>query len=175
MISQERFTELMHNALKKRKISKPQRDLIINRDWFLVESDNAEPDSIIEHEENLTRIYLAAQKKAKAVPLESDEQQAFVAWFRDNFDHALIFANANGGHRDIRTAVTLKKEGVLAGVADLTILWCDGKTTWVEMKRKKGGVQSDEQKNFQKFVTERGDKYLLCYGFEDAKKQILEL
>lgn len=174
MITKERFSELLNNALKKRKIGKPDRDKFIAEQWDLVITKELSADWIIDREETITRKFLAEQKKAKAVPLESDEQIQFVSWFRATYPDDLIYAVPNGDHRDIRTAVKLKAEGVTKGIADLKIEWRNGKNTAIEMKRQKGGVQSDDQKWYQKYCEDRGDNYLLCLGFDDAKKQILE-
>ena len=169
-IKKEVFEKAIHAALKARKIPKAKRIEIIDRDWFLIETNNAEADSIIEYEESLTRDFI--KQSRVVVPTEHAEQVLVVKWFRANFKNVLIYANANGGYRAWNTAKQIKKEGSLSGVSDLTILWANGKTTWVEMKRKKCGVQSDDQKSFERFVTERGDTYLLCHGFDDAKTQI---
>lgn len=176
-ISKEVFESAMHNALKARKICKTDRDKLISAKWGQCPWLLSNADDIIEREEQLTRDFI--KQSRVVVSTESAEQIALIKWFRGTcFGHAvpqgIIYANANGGHRDIRTAVTLKAEGVLAGVSDCTILWRDGRTTWLEMKRIKGGVQSDAQKWFEQFVTARGDNYILALGFEDAKRQILE-
>ena len=173
MITQERFSELMHATLKKRKIAKLLRESLISADWFLICEDNAEPDSIIELEEKLTRDYLANKKESRAILSEHDEQVLFCQWFDETFPDDLIYAVPNGDYRDIRTAVKLKAEGVKKGIADLTILWRDGRVLFLEFKRSKGGVQSDAQRDFEHYVTECGHTYLLCHGFNDAKKKIL--
>ena len=172
MITKDVFFAAMHRALKTRKMSKKERDYAIAASWNLCEAGNKNADDIIEYNESLARDFI--KQSRVVVPTESAEQISLIKWFRSEFEHDIIYANANGGHRDIRTAVTLKAEGVLAGVSDCTILWRDGRTTWLEMKRIKGGVQSDAQKWFEQFVTARGDNYILALGFEDAKRQILE-
>jgi hypothetical protein len=173
MITKETFYAAMHKALKTRKMPKKEREKFIEYKWHLIDAhEHNNADEVIEVEEQLTREFI--KQSRVIIPSESSEQIEVIKWFRSAFEHAIIYANANGGHRDIRTAVTLKAEGVLAGVSDCTILWCDGRTTWLEMKRKKGGVQSDAQKHFERFVTARGDNYILALGFEDAKRQILE-
>lgn len=66
--------------------------------------------------------------------------------------------------------------GVLAGVSDLCIVHPDGRTIWLEMKRTKGGVQSDAQKAWEEYVNARpNDYYILGIGFEDAKNKVLEI
>ena len=73
---------------------------------------------------------------------ESMEQQGFVTWFRSRYPGVLIFAIPNGGKRSIRTALTLKAEGVVPGVPDLFIPeW----RLFIEMKRIRGGIISKDQ------------------------------
>lgn len=52
---------------------------------------------------------------------ESELQIACVNWFRYQFPQykMLLFSIPNGGLRNIKTAVTLKREGVVSGVPDL--------------------------------------------------------
>jgi hypothetical protein len=52
---------------------------------------------------------------------ESQLQQSCVEWFRFSFPQfkQLLFAIPNGGKRNIITAMTMKREGVVAGVPDL--------------------------------------------------------
>jgi len=173
-INKELFYAAMHKALKIRKIGKTDRDAMITKHWSSVIKDNAEADRIIEHEESTTRDFI--KQSRVVVPTESAEQIAVIKWFRSNYseDFGIIYAIPNGGHRDIRTAVTLKAEGVLAGISDMKIELTDGRDCAVEMKRIKGGVQSDEQKWYEYFCYRRKVPYLLCSGFEDAKRQILE-
>ena len=53
---------------------------------------------------------------------EETEQTIFVNWFRDNYPECIIFAIPNGGSRNLKEAVNLKKSGVLKGTPDLCIL-----------------------------------------------------
>jgi hypothetical protein len=82
-------------------------------------------------------------KVANPVLSEHAEQVAFVNWFRLTYPNVLIFANPNGGYRSKITAGRIKAEGGVAGIPDLFIPeW----GLWIEMKRTKGGVLSDNQK-----------------------------
>ena len=63
--------------------------------------------------------------------------------------------------------------GLLPGAADLFIPdWL----CWVEMKRAKKSLTewSKKQQAFAERRREAGQTYLLCYGFEDAKRKITE-
>ena len=51
--------------------------------------------------------------------LEDNLQQTCVEWWRHAYPKRLIFHIPNGGKRNLREAVRLKKQGVVAGVPDL--------------------------------------------------------
>lgn len=93
-------------------------------------------------------------------------QSACVRWFRYQYPQYLIFAVPNGGWRNVVVAQKLKAEGVLAGVSDLVIL-APHRAIFVEMKKGKGGRQSDSQKAFQSNVSRLGFEYYLCKGIEE--------
>ena len=79
----------------------------------------------------------------------------------------------NGGSRNPVEAKRLKAEGVLAGVADLTILLPQGRSVYIEMKVK-GNRQTDNQKAFQQKAEALGYKYYVCYSFDQFKAIIEE-
>ena len=129
--------------------------------------------------ERLLAVAIEAEEDRKglhSVPLEHVEQCEVIRWFHEKFGNgaAIIYAIPNGGHRDIRTAVSLRAEGVLPGVADLKIEFENGEDIYLEMKRIKGSTHEDNQKDFQKWQENRGKKYILALGAEDAKKKIIE-
>lgn len=99
---------------------------------------------------------------------ESTLQTSCVKWFRYQYPHLVIYAVPNGGSRNVREAQRLKAEGVLAGVADLTILLPQGRSVYIEMKVK-GNRQTDNQKAFQQKAETLGHTYAVCYSFEEFK------
>jgi hypothetical protein len=102
---------------------------------------------------------------------EHEEQREFVSWFRKSFPGTRIFAIPNGGARTITTATRLKSEGVCRGVPDLFIpAW----GLWVEMKREKGGVLSQDQKDWINYLEANQYHCLVAKGCDDAKQQIGE-
>lgn len=105
-------------------------------------------------------------------PLESKEQEALCRWMDDN--NIFYFAVPNGGSRHKLEAVNLKKQGVKKGVSDLIVM-LNSKILFVEMKRVKGSITSDEQIDFIDRVTQFGySDGRVCYGCEDAKNYIKE-
>lgn len=102
---------------------------------------------------------------------ESTLQTQCVKWFRYQYPHLVIYSVPNGGSRNVREAQRLKSEGVLAGVADLTILLPQGKSLYIEMKVK-GNRQTPNQKEFQQKAEALGHKYYVCYSFEEFEKVV---
>ncbi len=117
--------------------------------------------------------FIPPPKRAKAKHLESDLQIRCVSWFRAHYPDLMLFSIPNGGARDKTTATFLKMEGVVAGVADLCLLFPNNgyHALFIEMKSHKG-VQRDTQKAFQLYCMRYGYKYLICKDFEDFKNQI---
>jgi len=99
---------------------------------------------------------------------ESQLQQMCVRYFRYVYPQYVIYATPNGGFRNSIEAKRLKEEGVLAGVADLTVLLPHGKILYIEMKVK-GNKQTPNQKTFQQKAEALGHTYYVCYSFEEFK------
>ncbi len=77
------------------------------------------------------------------------------------------FAVPNGGKRDVKTGAFLKKEGQLAGVADLILLLPEGEAVFVELKAG-NNRQQESQRLFQKNVEQLGFVYLLWNKPQDV-------
>lgn len=111
--------------------------------------------------------------------LESKLQIECVKWFRLAYPKyaGLLFSIPNGGKRSVVTATIMKREGTLAGVADLMLAvpnhkypthdnnenFCNG--LFIEMKYLKG-KQSDAQVSFQKSVEGQNYRYEVIYDFD---------
>ena len=103
------------------------------------------------------------------VPLETHEQIAFVNWFERQYPKVFIHAIPNGLHIGHRQREKASAEGVRKGPSDLHVPeW----RLYVEMKRQKGSRWDEEQKKYKRHVEKGGGTYLLCLGFEDAKRQL---
>jgi len=114
---------------------------------------------------------------------ESKLQIECVKWFRLQYPQyaSLLFAIPNGGKRNIITATIQKREGVLAGVADLFLAMPHFKPTaefdsiysglFIEMKFGKG-KQSDAQYAFENAVLGQCFAYELIYDFDTFKEKI---
>jgi hypothetical protein len=104
---------------------------------------------------------------------EHQTQVAVITWFRMQYPKLIMFAIPNGGVRNIVTAVKLKSEGVLAGVADLFLMKANTKYhgLFIEMKAPKGKV-SDQQKYFIEQAKAQGYAACVCFGFDEAQAAI---
>jgi hypothetical protein len=115
-----------------------------------------------------------------AVPLEHDEQAAVIKWCeqyaRLRWPHLClpngefaIYATPNGGERNVIVATRLKAEGVNSGVPDLHV---PGLRLWIEIKRIKGSVTSDKQKNWHAYLRSIGDTVVIAKGAAEAIEAI---
>lgn len=109
---------------------------------------------------------------------ESDIQIACVEWFRLQYPklQKLLFAVPNGSKRTGRQGKRLKDEGMVAGVADLILLYGNYGygSLCIEMKKGKVGRQSEAQKEWQKVAQGYGNKYVVVRTFDEFMKVINE-
>ena len=106
------------------------------------------------------------------IPLEHEEQKNFVKWFHAQYPKVLIYAIPNSAMRDYKLAAYLRAEGMFAGMPDLHIpAW----RCWIEMKRQKGSVISDEQKWCEGYLKGIGDTHFFAYGCQDAIQKLSEV
>ena len=88
---------------------------------------------------------------------EHDEQSALIDWanlVKNKYPELKwLYANANGGHRHVLTAIKLKREGVKPGVFDLFLPVARGgfHGLYIEMKYGKNEL-SDAQVEFKHFI-----------------------
>lgn len=128
--------------------------------------------------------------EALARDSEHSHQVALFAWAALSVGKypalAYMFAIPNGGLRDMRTAVSLKAEGVKSGVCDVFLpMW--GYTLkqdnryfgcFIEMKqekyrnRKNGGC-SDEQIDFIDWIIGNGYYCKVCYSWTEARDTLI--
>lgn len=120
----------------------------------------------IRHESSAAQDYTPAP-----IPTEHEEQVAFVTWFRHTYPEIRIIAIPNGQERHHIVAKNLKAEGVSPGVPDLFVPeW----HLWIEMKRRKGGRLSEEQKDWIAYLERAGDTCIVAYGAVDAIAKVKE-
>jgi hypothetical protein len=104
--------------------------------------------------------------------LEDDLQAACITWFDYQYPKLknLLFHVPNGGHRNIREAYRLKKQGVRPGVSDLILLIPKGNFhgMCIEIKSEKGKL-SDNQKEWLESVQNNGYLTIVCFNFNSFK------
>lgn len=109
------------------------------------------------------------------VPTEAEEQSRLVQLLRRK--GVVVFAVPNGGRRNPREAVALRRQGVQAGIPDLVLPGPDAR--WrclaIEMKRRQGGRVSEEQEACHRLLRACGWQVLVCHGADDALAQLQAL
>ena len=83
--------------------------------------------------------------------------------------HVRAIAITNEGRRSYNVGMRMKRQGLIAGAADLLIALPGGRCAWLEMKTLKGR-QSAEQKEFQAWCLAIGHPYAVARSFDDATK-----
>jgi predicted RecB family endonuclease len=110
---------------------------------------------------------------------EHDEQCALFQWaaLMENRIPGLknLFAIPNGGHRYKAVAVKMKAEGVKAGVPDifLAVPRSGFHGLFIEMKAGRNKT-SEKQNEWIAKLIQSGYMVVVCYGFEEAKREILD-
>lgn len=136
---------------------------------------------------NPPKFVAAPVKKGKVVTPEQlardsehSQQVALFAWAAMNVGKypalAYMFAIPNGGLRDVRTATSLKAEGVKAGVSDIFLPFHNKFTHYsgcfIEMKWGKNKPTA-EQIEFMEYATAAGYYCKVCYSWIEARDTLI--
>ena len=118
--------------------------------------------------------------------LEAQWQKDFIIWCeKRGFYTALnpynpardyvgcVFAVPNGGNRNLVEAAEMKRQGLLAGVSDLIIMFKDGDIYFLENKQLQG-KQSPKQVDFEAVCGLLGFKYCLCKSIFEATRLVID-
>lgn len=114
------------------------------------------------------------------VPSEAQEQKAlfeWAAWAKGKYPAlALMYHVPNGGSRNPVEAKNLKLQGVKPGVPDICLPVPNPVYTalYIELKRRKGGRVSDDQRGWINALNRVGNLAVVCKGWEEARDVILE-
>lgn len=91
----------------------------------------------------------------------------------------MLYAIPNGGHRDIRVAAKMKKEGVKRGVLDINLdvarFGFHGLRIELKAPYEKGQPRTKPTKEQSKWIekyAENGYLSVVCWGWESARDQI---
>ena len=100
---------------------------------------------------------------------ESEVQAHIFQWASYIRPLKYMFAIPNGGSRDVREAVNLKRQGVKRGVSDIFVPMPTQNYHGLFLELKVGkNKPTKEQIDFLKFVNSVGYCGVVCYGFEEA-------
>lgn len=99
-------------------------------------------------------------------PSEFEEQKAFVNWFRLNYKDLILFSIPNEGNR--HNGNKFVETGLLKGTPDLQILFPNGKSLFIEIKKRNGKLNPNQKELIPK-IENLGFTVLIGYGFLDAK------
>lgn len=109
----------------------------------------------------------------EGVPSEDQEQLWLFQWAARHGDQRLrlLFAVPNGGHRSKSQASLLKLTGVKSGVLDtmLPVPFGGYPGLFIEMKKTKGSVTSDDQEKWKGDLQHQGYRAEICKGFDEAR------
>ena len=114
------------------------------------------------------------------IPTEAQEQTALFQWaamMEGRIPELRLMHHCpNGGSRNAIEAHNLRLQGVKPGIPDIFLPVARGgfHGLYIEMKRRKGGRVSVEQKKMLLALRDQGYRTEVCEGWEVAKKTILE-
>lgn len=120
---------------------------------------------LIVKQQTTTALKDCIKARKKSAKEEHNLQVSIVQFLR--YQGYIVFAIANGGSRNVVEAVNLKKEGVLAGVADLQVILKDGRSIFLELKTAKG-KQSQSQIDFENNLKELGHNYYVIRSIDEV-------
>ena len=114
-------------------------------------------------------------------PLEAVEQQAFAEWLEwQGLKHTAIVNETYT--KSWKQKLKNKRAGLNPGLSDMLVLIRpseskdgEGYTLYIEMKRQKGGVQSADQKEWERELNGLNVpniQYYLCKGCDEAVKVV---
>lgn len=113
----------------------------------------------------------------KLIPTEFEEQASFVEYLQFLYEQGKVRAYTalpnNLYTKSWKQKVKQKKEGLRPGFPDLCIITRND-LIFIEMKRTKGGILSNYQKDWQKALKAVGIKTFVAYGFDEAKEYLEE-
>lgn len=108
---------------------------------------------------------------------ENGAQEALFSWCdmrRGKYPELkLLHHIPNGGKRDARTAITLKRQGVKAGVPDLCLPVSRGGYHGLYIELKVGrNKPTDHQREWLRDLSAQGYATAVCYGWEEAAETL---
>lgn len=118
--------------------------------------------------------------KASAIPTEAQEQEALFRWAaysRGKYPALeLLYHIPNEGRRSGLTGYRMKLQGLRRGVPDICLPVPSGRFTalYIELKRRKGGRVSEEQRGWIAALNRVGCRAVVCRGWDEARDVIMD-
>lgn len=104
---------------------------------------------------------------------EAEEQSALFQWAQYVPELEHMYAVPNGGSRHPAEAANLKRQGVKSGVPDICLPLPKGSYHGLYIEMKVGrNKPSENQEEWLAYLSSVGYKAVVCYGFEEAVKQL---
>ncbi|MFZ2648616.1 MAG: VRR-NUC domain-containing protein [Burkholderiaceae bacterium] len=125
---------------------------------------------------NLAQYKSLLDKTAKRADPEGELQTICVAWFRSHpwLKSCQLVALPNEGKRSFAVAAKLRRQGMLAGVADLIMVRPHGHAVWIELKAP-GKKQTEKQRDFMEECAAKGISYFVIDDFKNFERLALSL
>lgn len=109
------------------------------------------------------------------VPTEQQEAETLAAYLRVHKYYFTHIPNETGGDAAARRrAVRMKRAGVSRGFPDY-LIYANGYRIAIELKRRKGGTATKEQKDWLTVLSEYGYNAAICHGAHEAIEFIEEV
>jgi len=102
---------------------------------------------------------------------ESQVLREILQWLAREHPDYLTWRNSTGAMHGVDTG-TFVRFGLVGSSDIICVVPPNGRFLGIECKRRNGGVQSKEQKAFQRAVEKRGGIYVLARSVEDVRRVI---
>lgn len=110
----------------------------------------------------------------RSEPTEHDIQVALFDWMTVQYPRVPVYAIPNAAKRSFAAARYLRKEGLRPGVPDVCVARAvDGfHGLYLELKRRKGGVLSEEQHEWLNRLSDEGYACAVVHGLDAAMEAV---
>lgn len=118
------------------------------------------------------------EKANKLIPTEAEEQKALCEWLRKhNIRHFSTSMGVWFGKTNYRYIMSLKSRGFEVGVPDLVLLFDNGVTAFIELKRRDRNASKVRpcQTEWIEWLQAHGYPARICYGAVEAVQFVKEI
>ena len=114
----------------------------------------------------------------RIVASEAEEQTALFRWAAYNRakypELELLYHIPNEGQRTKANGAMLRAQGLKKGVPDICLPVPNVRYTslYIELKRRKGGKVSEDQRGWIEALNRVGCRAVVCHGWDEAREEI---